>query len=106
MEWRWALRGNWSSDGRRRGRCSSAAVPSRIAHLRLIGHDATRVFDTRYSYTTSAGTDSDQLQKATNNLTGKVTTYTYKDASGNASTRLSKAAQTGGAGGRDMDVRV
>lgn len=62
------------------------------------GQDATKVLDTKYSYTTSNGTDSDQLQTATDTLTGKVTTYGYVDQAGNPTTHLTGVTQTGGTG--------
>ncbi|WP_420367108.1 RHS repeat-associated core domain-containing protein [Curtobacterium sp. L1-20] len=60
------------------------------------GQDATKKFDTQYSYTTTAGADSDQLQTTTDVLTGKITTYGYKDPAGNISTHLTGVTQTGG----------
>jgi RHS repeat-associated protein len=62
------------------------------------GQDATKVLDTKYSYTTSNGADSDQLQTATDTLTGKVTTYGYVDQAGNKTTHLTGVTQTGGSG--------
>jgi RHS repeat-associated protein len=62
------------------------------------GQDATKVFDTKYSYTTTAGADSDQLQSATDTLTGKTTTYGYVDQANNPTTHLTGATQTGGTG--------
>jgi RHS repeat-associated protein len=59
------------------------------------GQDATKVLDTKYSYTTTAGADSDQLQTATD-ISGKVTTYGYADQAGNPTTHLTGATQTGG----------
>lgn len=69
-----------------------------------VGQDATKVFDTTYGYETAASggtgtaSDSDQLQTATDTLTGKVTTYGYEDPNGNPTTRLTGVTQTGGTG--------
>jgi RHS repeat-associated protein len=60
------------------------------------GQDASKVFDTTYSYTTAAGASSNQLQSATDTLTGKVTHYGYVDPNGNSTTRLTGVTQTGG----------
>jgi RHS repeat-associated protein len=60
------------------------------------GQDASKVFDTTYSYTTAAGASSTRLQSATDTLTGKVTHYGYVDPNGNSTTRLTGVTQTGG----------
>ncbi|MFS0729432.1 RHS repeat-associated core domain-containing protein [Curtobacterium sp. 1P10AnD] len=60
------------------------------------GQDANKVFDTTYSYTTASGASSNQLQSATDTLTGKVTHYGYVDSNGNSTTRLTGVTQTGG----------
>jgi RHS repeat-associated protein len=56
------------------------------------GQDATKVFDTTYDYTGPVtGSQTDQIQKTTDTLSGKVTTYSY-----NTDGRLTGATQSGG----------